>query len=121
MVDMKTYMQDSTTGQVFVQHRCGGALIAPDAVLTGEGEGPAVGQLEGRQRCQPSSVHSGGAPHLAPRSAAPAGVDASANNQKRLCSFAALAPQPPRATTQPPRALPLAALPCDCLQPPIAW
>ncbi|KAL4451405.1 hypothetical protein ABPG77_009477 [Micractinium sp. CCAP 211/92] len=34
MVNMKAYMQDTSTGEVFDQHLCGGALIAPDAVLT---------------------------------------------------------------------------------------
>lgn len=51
MVNMKAYMQDTSTGEVFEQHLCGGALIAPDAVLTGERQGRrsssvAVGSAE---------------------------------------------------------------------------
>lgn len=43
MVNMKAYLQDSSTGEVFEQHMCGGALIAPDAVLTGEGRAHRAG------------------------------------------------------------------------------
>lgn len=34
MVDMKAWFQDTTTGQVTLEHMCGGTLVAPDAVVT---------------------------------------------------------------------------------------
>lgn len=34
---MKAWFQDTTTGQVTLEHMCGGTLVAPDAVVTGEG------------------------------------------------------------------------------------
>lgn len=36
MVNMKVWTQSQTTGEIALSHMCGGSLIGPDAVLTGE-------------------------------------------------------------------------------------
>lgn len=33
---MKAWFKDKTTGQLSLEHMCGGALVAPDAVVTGQ-------------------------------------------------------------------------------------